>query len=161
LRDGEDDLTGVTGQPDEIVVAVAEAAALGHGGDRAAARRALEELWGRVGPDGDALRRCAVAHALADVCDDPVDEVAWDERALAAADDITDERARDAGATGPVAAFYPSLHLNLGEGYRKLGDDARARQHLARGLAAVDALPDDGYGRLIRGGLTGLAERLA
>jgi hypothetical protein len=154
-------MTGTTGQPDEIVAAVAEAAALGHGGDRPAARRALEALWERVGPEGDALHRCAVAHALADVCDDPADEVAWDERALAAADDITEQRAREAGATGPVAAFYPSLHLNLGEGYRRLGDGDRAREHLERGLAAVDALPDDGYGRMIRGGLEGLAGRLA
>jgi hypothetical protein len=53
------------------------------------------------------------------------------------------------------------LHLNLGEGYRKLGDGARAREHLDRGLAAVDTLPDDGYGRIIRGGLEGLAQRLA
>jgi hypothetical protein len=151
----------MAGEPDEIVVAVAEAAALGHGSDRAAARRALEALWDRVGPDGDPLHRCAVAHALADVCDDPADEVAWDERALAAADAITDERARHAGAAGPVAAFYPSLHLNLGDGYRRLGDGARAREHLDRGLAAVDALPDDGYGRMIRGGLESLASRLA
>jgi hypothetical protein len=51
----------MAGEPDEIVVAVAEAAALGHGGDRPAARRSSEELWDRVGADGEALHRCAVA----------------------------------------------------------------------------------------------------
>jgi hypothetical protein len=59
-----------------------------------------------------------------------------------------------------VAAFYPSLHLNLGEDYRKLGDAAAARRHLELGLAAVDTLPDDDYGAMIRGGLHGLAQRL-
>jgi hypothetical protein len=59
-----------------------------------------------------------------------------------------------------VAAFYPSLHLNLGEDYRRIGDTEAARRHLAQGLAAAGALPDDGYGRMIRGGLEGLSRRL-
>jgi hypothetical protein len=49
-------------------------------------------------------------------------ELVWDLRALEAADPITDERAAQAGVTSPVAGFYPSLHLNMGECYRKLGD---------------------------------------
>ena len=36
-----------------------------------------------------------------------------------------------------------------------------ARTQLDTGLAAVDALGDDGYGAMIRGGLERLAERLA
>jgi hypothetical protein len=67
---------------------------------------------------------------------------------LDAADLITDERARDAGVTSPVSAFYPSLHLNLGEVYRKPGDLERARDHLRRGRATVGALDDDGYGQM-------------
>ena len=59
------------------------------------------------------------------------------------------------------AAFYPSLHLNLGECYRKLGDLEVAREHLKRGQAAVGELGDDGYGRMIKGGLERLADRLA
>lgn len=50
------------------------------------------------------------------------DELDWDLRALEAADPITDERAAQAGVTNPVAGFYPSLHLNMGECYRKFGD---------------------------------------
>jgi hypothetical protein len=52
---------------------------------------------------------------------------------------ITDERALEAGLTSPVSALYPSLHLNLGEVYRSLGDVDRARHHLGRGLASVAA----------------------
>ncbi|MBC6459448.1 hypothetical protein HKK72_16305 [Actinomadura sp. HBU206391] len=139
---------------------IGEGIGLGHSGDRAAARRLFADLWEEIGDDGDALHRCALAHSMADVQDDVREELAWDLRALEAADRITDERARHAGVTSPVSAFYPSLHLNLGEAYRKLGDVDRARDHLRRGRAAVGALPDDGYGQMIKGGLDRLAERL-
>ena len=39
--------------------------------------------------------------------------------------------------------MYPSLHLNLGEAYRRLSGHARARAHLDQGRA-VAALADDG-----------------
>lgn len=97
---------------------------------------------------------------MADVQDDVRDELLWDRRALEAADLVSDEMASAAGVTSSVSGFYPSLHLNLGECYRKLGDDDQARQHLEAGLAAVGALPDDGYGHMIRGGLERLSQRL-
>lgn len=72
----------------------------------------------------------------------------WDLLALTAADLVTDQRAQDAGLGNSVAAFYPSLHLNLGECYRKLGEMDLAREHLDRGRASVNARrrrirPDD------------------
>ena len=42
---------------------------------------------------------------MADVQDDLREELAWDLRALAAADLITDERAARAGLTRPVSGF--------------------------------------------------------
>jgi hypothetical protein len=62
--------------------------------------------------------------------------------------------------TLPVAGLYPSLHLNLSECYRKLGDLGRAREHLQQARAGIGALGDDEYGQLIRGGLERLAEQL-
>jgi hypothetical protein len=97
---------------------------------------------------------------MADVQDDVAEELLWDQRALAAADSLTDERVAEGGVAAGVAAFYPSLHLNIAECHRKLGDLAQARRHLEQGRAAVGALPDDGYGRLIRSGLDRLSERL-
>jgi hypothetical protein len=97
---------------------------------------------------------------MADVQDDVSEELLWDLRALEAAGTITEERARQAGVQGTVRGLYPSLHLNVGECYRKLGDIASARRHLERGRAAVGALSDDGYGRTIKSGLARLAERL-
>jgi len=65
-----------------------------------------------------------------------------------------------AGVAGPVAGFYPSLHLDLGEDYRKLGDLPAARRHLELGQESAAALGDDGYCRMTRGGLERLAARL-
>ena len=131
-------------------------AAMAQGPDDA--RRLLAEIWDDDG--ADALHRVAVAHYLADLQGDPHDELAWDRRALAEADALTDDRVDAAGVATPVRAFYPSLHLNLGESLRKVGDLAAARDQLARGRGSVDALPDDGYGRLIRTSLDDLAARL-
>lgn len=130
-------------------------------GEQDAARQVLAQVWEDIGgEDGDPLHRCALAHSMADVQDDVHEELVWDLRALEAADLITDQRAGLAGVTSPVAGFYPSLHLNLGECYRKVGELEQAQVHLERGRAAVGALPDDGYGQMIAGGLDRLAERL-
>jgi tetratricopeptide (TPR) repeat protein len=140
---------------------VGEGIELSQSGHREAARCLFSEVWEQIGGErGDPFYRCALAHSMADVQDDVDNELCWDQRALQAADLLTDERVADAGVTSPVAGFYPSLHLNLGECYRKLGDYDQARRHLEAGLAAIDALPDDGYGRMISGGLERLAQRL-
>jgi hypothetical protein len=133
---------------------------LGRRGERGAARSLFSHVWDEIRPNGDAFHRCSLAHSIADVQDDEQEELVWDLRALEAADSVTDERAWQAGVAGSVRGFYPSLHLNLGEVYRKLGDLERAGHHLERGRAAVGALDDDGYGQMLKGGLNRLADRL-
>jgi hypothetical protein len=119
------------------------------------------QVWEQIGgADGDALHCLTLAHAMADVQEDPHDELQWDLRALDAAGRLTDDRAAQAGVAFGVAAFYPSLHLNLGDVYRRLGDVERAREHCRLGQEATGHLPDDGYGRQVRGGLARLAARL-
>ena len=130
-------------------------------GRRDAARDLFAEIWDDIGGEhGDALHVCVLAHSMADVQDDVNDELTWDLRALAAADRVSDERVADAGVPLPVAGLYPSLHLNLADCYRKLGDLDQARTHLRRARAEIGVLADDEYGRLIRGGLEKLAEQL-
>lgn len=92
---------------------------------------------------------------MADVQDDPADELVWDLRALEAADLVTEVRARQ-----DVRGFYPSLHLNLGDVYPRLGDLELARAHVQLGQAALGALDDDGYAQMVKGGLDRLANRL-
>ncbi len=146
--------------PDAVLARIGEGIALSQHGDRTSARALFAALWQEIGSDGDALHHCALAHAMADVQDDPREELAWDLRALGAADALTDARLAAAGAAGRVAGLYPSLHLNLGEVYRRLGDTTAARRHLDLGRRAAGALPDDGYGQMVASGLDRLAERL-
>ncbi|HEX6341002.1 hypothetical protein [Umezawaea sp.] len=143
------------------LVRIGEAAQLGHGGDRDAARLAFARLWEEIGGErGDPLHVCTLAHSMADVQDDVREELVWDLRALAAVALLTDERVAEAGVPLTVAGLYPSLHLNLSECYRKLGDLDRAREHLDEARATIDALGDDEYGRLIKDGLRKVAEGL-
>jgi hypothetical protein len=148
-------------EPDGVMGRIGAAIALSQQGQRAEARAAFAGIWAEIGDDGEPLHRCTLAHHMADVQDDPSEELAWDLRALAAAESVTDDAAASAGATGPVAAFYPSLHLNLGEDYRKLGNAAGARRHLDLGTRAVSFLGDDPYSSMIKAGLDGLATRLS
>lgn len=145
-------------EPDAVMTQIGHAVERGQCGERQDARRQLADLWDQIGPAGDPLHRVALAHGMADVQDDPHDALAWDLRALQAADAVTVERAAHAGVA--VAGLYPSLHLNLGEDYRKIGDMASARHHLEFGQAAARILGDDGYSRMIRGGLERLGDRL-
>jgi tetratricopeptide (TPR) repeat protein len=147
---------------DPTIVRIGQAVELHHyQGQREAAREEFVQIWEDIGGEqGDPLHVCVLAHAMADVQDDVHQELVWDQRALAAADLLTEERVAQAGVSLPVAGLYPSLHLNLGECYRKLGDLGRAREHLQQAQASIGALGDDGYGRLIRAGLEQLAQRL-
>lgn len=132
-----------------------------HRGEREAARLLFAEIWDEIGGEqGDPLHVAVLAHSMADVQDDVRQELAWDQRALAAADLITDARMAQAGMTLPAAGLYPSLHLNLSECFRKLGDLDRAREHLHLAEAGIGALGDDEYGRLIKDGLTRLAQQI-
>ena len=149
-------------EPDPTMTRIGLGIELSQQGEREAARTVFAQVWDDMGGEGgDPFHRCALAHSMADVQDDVQGELVWDLRALEAADLVSDERAAQAGVTSPVAAFYPSLHLNLSECYRKLGNLEAAREHLERGQAAVGSLGDDGYGQMIKGGLDRLAERLA
>ncbi|MEO6085937.1 MAG: tetratricopeptide repeat protein [Umezawaea sp.] len=143
------------------LIRIGEAVQLSHQGEREGARLLFTEIWDEIGGEqGDSLHVCTLAHAMADVQDDVREELVWDLRALAVADQLTDARVAEAGVPLTVAGLYPSLHLNLSECYRKLGDLDRAREHLQQARATIGVLPDDGYGQLIRQGLEKVAEGL-
>ncbi|MEU9605831.1 hypothetical protein [Streptomyces sp. NPDC048057] len=139
---------------------IGQAAMLLHGGDREEARNRFGALWSEIGETGDPLQRCTLAHYLADAQDDPGDELAWDLRALAAADALAQERPVDREAELALAALYPALHLDLAADYVQLQDLSAARLHLARARGASGALRDDGYGRGVRAAIARVARRL-
>lgn len=147
---------------DPIVTRIGDGVQLHHHqGQRDAARDLFTQIWVDIGGEhGDPLPVCVLAHAIADVQDDVDQELIWDLRALAAADVVTDERVAQAGVALPAAGLYPSLHLNLCECNRKLGDLDRAREHLRHAQAGIDALGNDEYGQLIKDGLERLTKQL-
>ncbi|MFD8816684.1 hypothetical protein ACFV23_35675 [Streptomyces sp. NPDC059627] len=138
--------------PDAVLTRIGQVVMLHHAGDREEARRRLLDLWTEIGAHGQPLHRCTLAHYLADTQDDPSDELAWDLRALSAADEAE-------GAVG-LRGFYPSLHLNLAADYVKLGRTEAARSHLHRARGAAGVLGDDGYGDGVRAAITRLELRL-
>ncbi|MCQ9182440.1 hypothetical protein KMT30_26015 [Streptomyces sp. IBSBF 2953] len=158
--------------PDTLLTRIGQVVMLHHGGDREEARRRLLDLWTEIGEEGDPLHRCTLAHYLADTHDDPLDELAWDLRALTAAqehDGSARERRRPgeepAGAAqdqgSPEArALFPSLHLNLAADYVKLGRADAARTHVRRARRAAAALGDDSYGDGVRAALSRMELRL-
>ncbi|MDX3519345.1 hypothetical protein [Streptomyces scabiei] len=166
--------------PDALMTRIGQAVMLHHGGDREEARHRLLQLWAEIGEDGTPLHRCTLAHYMADTQDDPDTELAWDLRALSAADELSGGRpaghatdrhavslaARPGTRTGPcpdelaVRAFYPSLHLSLAADYAKLGRPDAARSHLRLARAALAVLDDGVHGDGIRTALGRLEARL-
>lgn len=145
----------VVTQWDDITAAVGMAL----GGDRTQGQLDLGACWADTAQT-DHAQRCVLAHYLADLEGDLAAEVAWDEQALAAFTYVRDADLAPVGIPA-AASLAPSLHLNLGDGYHRQGRITDARDQLAAGLAALDSLPDSGYGAMIRRGLTGLEQRLA
>ncbi|MFG3405465.1 hypothetical protein [Streptomyces sp. NPDC048142] len=97
---------------DAVMTRIGQAIMLLHGGDREEARNRFGALWSELGADGDALHRCTLAHYMADTQDDPGDELAWDLRALTAAEGLRaaegpDEAGRPGDADGPGATEGP------------------------------------------------------
>ncbi|MEU1904163.1 hypothetical protein [Streptomyces hygroscopicus] len=129
-------------EAEAVLTRIGQAVMLHRGGDREEARNRLAALWQELEPDGAPFHRCALAHYLADTQDDPLDELIWDLRALAAADGLT-------GGPAP-RAFVPSLHLNVAAGYLRLGQENAAREQLELARAAAGALGEDPYGDGVR-----------
>ncbi|WP_030147497.1 MULTISPECIES: hypothetical protein [unclassified Streptomyces] len=145
---------------DAVLTRIGQVVILHHAGDREEARRRLLELWAEIGEHGAPLYRCTLAHYLADTQDDPADELAWDLRALTAAEEIGESGPAAREGALAVRAFYPSLHLSLAADYAGLGEGDAARTHLSRARKAAAGLADDRYGQGVRAAIRRLESRL-
>ncbi|MFC9033789.1 hypothetical protein [Streptomyces arboris] len=154
---------------DAVMTRIGQAVMLLHGGDREEARNRFGLLWSELGADGDGLHRCTLAHYMADTQDDPGDELAWDLRALTAAEGLSGDRPAEHRDSSAVQALYPSLHLNLAADYLKLQRPDAARIHLRQARDAADALegggsgapgPYSGYDGGVRAAIERLEERM-
>ncbi|MFF5160304.1 hypothetical protein ACFY3N_29465 [Streptomyces sp. NPDC000348] len=136
--------------PDAVLTRIGQVVMLHHAGDREEARHRLLGLWAEIGERGDPLHRCTLAHYLADTQDDPEDELAWDLRALTAAEEAADDRVGAYEGSLAVRALYPCLQLSLAADYARLGRPDAARTHLHRARGAARTLADDRYGEGVR-----------
>lgn len=127
-------------------------------GDRTSARHRLLACWAET-TAGDHAYRCVLAHYLADLQDSLDEEVAWDRTALEEHAHLPGDALISVGIPD-VAGLAPSLHLNLGDDFLRQGRMSEAAEQLRQGQAVVGALADDGYGRMVRDGLTRLAARI-
>lgn len=142
---------------DRIMAAIA----LHQRGENELARIAMTALWEETGIDGDALHRCTLAHYMADLESDPADALAWNKLALAAAEELVAAGVKDVLGGVSLRSFFPSLHLNLAEDYRLLGDIANAVRHAELARQALEGLSDEGLTAMIRGGVERIEARLA
>lgn len=148
-------------EQDEVMLRIGEGIEQARAGDHESARGILGEVWEQLGPDGDPLHVVTLAHFMADVQDDPADELEWDRRALAAADSLTDERAQQYNPSLAVRGFYPSLYASLAADYAKLDDPDTASTYLAKAEAASPELPEGEYGKVVRAAIRRLRQQLA
>ncbi|GAA3289526.1 hypothetical protein [Streptomyces cinereospinus] len=147
--------------PDPTMEAISRAVAEGRAGDTLTARQKLLKLWSAIGVTGDPLHRCSLAHHLADLHEDPARALAWDIRALDAADAVTEQRVQEHHAGLHIAGFYPSLHLNLADNYRRLGSFDAATEHIDAAEEHAPHLRQDAYGALLRTALDEVAEAIS
>ncbi|MGW5868374.1 hypothetical protein ACWFRJ_40225 [Streptomyces sp. NPDC055239] len=154
-------MTTAPASPDPTMEAIGQAVAEGQAGDSVSARQKLLDIWSTIGVTGDPLHRCSLAHYLADLYQDPAHALAWDIRALDAADAVTEQRAQAHDASLHIAGFYPSLHLNLADNYRRLGSFEAATEHINAAKTHAPILPQNPYGDLLRGAIQEVAEAIA
>ncbi|MFC8226353.1 hypothetical protein [Streptomyces sp. NPDC057287] len=147
--------------PDPTMEAIGQAVGEGRTGNTLSARQKLLNLWSAIGVTGDPLHRCSLAHYLADLFEDPAQALAWDVRALDAADAVSEQRVQEHHASLRIAGFYPSLHLNLADNYRRLGSFGAATDHINAAKEHAPNLLQDAYGAFLRTALDEVAEAIS
>lgn len=145
---------------DAVMVSIQAAITTLESGQREVARHEFEKIWASIADHPKPLHECVLSHFMADTQDDLAEELAWDQRALTAALRCPDSEAKEHHASLSIAGLLPSLHLNLGDDYLRLGDPLSCEMHLTAGVAACKDLPDGPYADMIRAGLQRLAQRL-
>ncbi|WP_200301246.1 hypothetical protein [Streptomyces adelaidensis] len=153
-------MTATPTSSDPTMEAIGRAVVEGRAGDTASARRKLMDLWSAIGVTGDPLHRCTLAHYLADLHDDPAQALIWDVRALDAAEAMTDQRVQEHHAGLHIAGFYPSLHLNLADNFRRLAAFDAATEHIHAAKEHAPNLSQDAYGDLLRTAIEQVAEAI-
>lgn len=113
------------------------------------ARALYEAAWEHA---SDAYERSIAAHYVARLVESEPERRRWNATAL--------QEALLVSGPQRVAAFLPSLYLNLGHSHESLGDLQSAREQYRLGRASVAALGTDPYAAVVRGGLEAAEQRV-
>jgi rifampin ADP-ribosylating transferase len=92
------------------------------------------------------------AHYVARHQQSIADKLTWDEIALNLALKIKDDDS--------VKGAYPSLYLNIAKGYEDLKEFEKAVQNYETALTYTHFLHEDGYGKMITGGIENGLKRI-
>src|SRR6187431_2902796 len=106
------------------------------------------EAWNEATSD---FEKFTAAHYVARHQKSVADKLKWDEEALQLAIRIKDNSVKES---------FPSLYLNIAKCYEDLDDFDNASKNYQLGLTFANLLPDNGYGNMIKGGITKGIERV-
>jgi|SRR5436190_7716632 len=106
------------------------------------------QAWNEATND---FEKFTAAHYVARHQKSVMDKLKWDETALQFGLKINDE---------VVKGSYPSLYLNIAKCFEDLNDFDNAKKNYQLALSFVNLLPDNGYGNMIKGGITKGIERV-
>jgi rifampin ADP-ribosylating transferase len=79
------------------------------------------------------------------------DKLKWDEISLNLALKIDDKA---------MKVSYPSLYLNIAKCYEDLNDSVNAKKNYILALSFTHLLPEDGYGKMIKSGISSGLNRI-
>lgn len=101
----------------------------------------FQQAWNEA---TNATEKFTAAHYIARHQDSIESKLKWDETALSLALSIEGEE---------IKAVYPSLYLNIAKCHEDLKDFDKALENYQLALSFTPALPNDGYGNMIRAGI--------
>ncbi len=116
-------------------------------GRRTEAAAIFNQAWNQAEND---VERYISAHYVARHQDTPEEKLRWNKTALDCALKVKDEGIR---------GVLPSLYLNLGRDFESLKDIPSAVECYRTAESYAQYLEDDGYGKMIRGGIGAAIER--
>ena len=134
--------------PENPVVALCAAGMVAAGA--AAASDCFARAWAAQTDDFEAA---VAAHYVARTQPDAAGKLEWDLRAVWHAE------AALAAGDGRVRGLLASFYLNAGDGLLQAARRDEARDAITRAEAALAALPGDGYGAFVAGGVARLRAR--
>jgi len=112
------------------------------------ASKVFLQAWEQASDDKE---KFTAAHYVARHQKSVADKLVWDEIALNLALKIKDDSVKGA---------YPSLYLNIAKGYEDLKEFEKATKNYEMALIYANFLNEDGYGKMIKGGVENGLERI-